>query len=476
MADAQCGLCLSCGVPFFPDLTEVQSFNRAGIQSLVFLNMEYKDNRSIRALYSTPRFSSGRHAAHIFHQSHHATALQYMCDRHTGDADVGVGVPAPNAVIRDANNVPFLYYHAPTSRGDKGAEAAVWARPPAALRLHTRPLLRYLIEAAADPHAVPIAQNLGETISTCDGCNYLMTQSADIRYILGHHAVAGLNTHGPVISTQPITQYPVAQHQQDLATAYGTWTFRNNVAGAPPRPARNQQDSDAPHVAYYLHMCLPAMPPGAANDAFTQGIANPQLRASARVLFLEQCWLLLEIAAMATLVEEGKVTAVNGQLSHGMQQHYGVLDLYVSFFLFRLVQFRYGSLLRGTGVDFVQWHQKYYWDILRCKEMFPRGVRTVVWGQLAYGTTAQPSRALIEQICKRLVAAVRGSLRGLIAHVTGQAQLVPHGISGYFVPVQALRMLRAWSTQVRPDFAHLSLWTDKLTACHRSSALTFTRC
>lgn len=480
MADVQCGLCLSCGVPFFPDLTEVVSFNRIGVQSLVFLNQDYKDNRDIRALYDTPRFSSRRHTAHMFHQSHHATAIDYMCTRHTGDNDVGnVAVPlAANAVVPNLPNAPFLYFHAPTSQAGRGPEAAVWTRPPRNSRIETTRLLNFLRIAAAEPDAVPVRRDIGYTVYTCEGCNFLMTQLANMRYILGHHAVAHRNTHGPVITpNRPgFFQIPALSGRHELQNAYGQWRLGPIPAVNVARPARDGTDSDSSHVAYYLHLCLPRMAQAATNvfhiliplGAPADLARITRLRTSARCLFLEQCWLLLEIAAMATLVEEGKVTDVNQPLSHGMQQHYGVLDLYVSYFIFRLVQFRYGNLLRATGVDFVQWHQKYYWDMTRCKGLFPHGIQSTVFAQTAYGTTSQPSKALIEQIGRSLVRFTRRNLLMLIRMVIGDHQRVPAPIKNYFVPPAALRIMRGWSRQVlvRPDFFGVIGLADK--GCFRA--------
>ena len=89
-------------------------------------------------------------------------------------------------------------------------------------------------------------------------------------------------------------------------------------------------------------------------------------------------------------------------LSHGMHQHLGALDLYVSFFLWRLVQFEFGARVSAV-LDFVQWHQKYYWDAIDCKAMFKRNHSHDIIGRFVYGTTNQPGRALVESICKNLI-------------------------------------------------------------------------
>lgn len=451
MGDQQCGLCLSCGVPFLPDVSRIELFNRAGVLSVLFLNNEYNRNPQISDMFEHHRFASERNQSHIFHESHHATALRYMCERHRDDADVGAGfVPAVNAVVPNQNNAPFLYLHAPGSKIFKNPQAAVWPAPPENERINLKRLQRFILNSTIMPNAQPIGHNLGQTVFTCMRCNLIMTQLADIRYLLGYRSVSRRNTNTPVITQRHIQQFPVNTHRVPLEIAYGAWTITNVPAAPVNRPEQSEQDSDAPHVAYYLHMCLPFRGAGAAGDWFTTDILNAGMRLSARKLYVEQSWLLLEIAALATLVERGKVTEPGGKLSHGMHQHYGVLDLYVSYFLFRLIEFRYSQQLHATGVDFVQWHQKYYCDAMNCRLLFTDNENQGIIAQTMYGTTDQDSQALIETLCVRLVSCVlpNGKLFPLVKHVVNLPN-VPRQITQFFVPTETLRVLRARSRMVR---------------------------
>lgn len=92
-----------------------------------------------------------------------------------------------------------------------------------------------------------------------------------------------------------------------------------------------------------------------------------------------------------------------------MHQHLGALDLYVSFFLWRLVQFEYGQRVSAV-LDFAQWHQKFFWDAIDCKALFKHQGGQDILGRLVYGTTHQPGRALVESICKNLIRLARGTL------------------------------------------------------------------
>jgi hypothetical protein len=310
MSDQQCGLCLSCGAPFLPDIGDIDFFNRQGNLSLLFLNTEFQNNLEVRRIFLKPSLLSKRHQAHVFHGSHHATAIEYMCTMHTHDRAVGGGVvPVDGGVVPNQFNAPLLYFHAPTSKGEKGPQAATWDRPARADRLKMSSLLAVIIQAANRPSARPIEQNLEQTYLTCDRCNYVMTQQADFRFLLGYRPAGMHNTRGTIIQGRPITQYRMVAHGP-LLTAYGQWAFKNPPAAPVPRPNFSQVDSEAPHIAYYLHMCLPFKRNGHAHDVFHEMIPDAPLMRSARKLYVEQCWLIMEIACLALSVEEGRVATV----------------------------------------------------------------------------------------------------------------------------------------------------------------------
>jgi hypothetical protein len=123
----------------------------------------------------------------------------------------------------------------------------------------------------------------------------------------------------------------------------------------------------------------------------------------------------------------------------------------VSYFVFRLMQFEHGLLVRRAGLDFVQWHQKYYWDALNCKGLFPVELATSLLGARVYSSVAQPSRDLLEDICGGLMNLYTTDLQPLIMFVTDQRAGLPLEVTAYFLPLPAMRELKARSgRQVRP--------------------------
>jgi hypothetical protein len=451
MTELQCGLCLSCGAPFLPDVSQVEFFNREGVLSVLFLNAEFVRNRNIQTTYSTPNFSSRVEQAHVFHVSHHWDAIRYMCTRHRNDHDVGGGLVIPNThdVILDQRSAAMLYYHSPSSAANRQARAATWARPPQADRLDMDSLLEFMLTTANLPNTRTPQQDLDQTYACCKGCNALMTQQAGIKYILGYGPAGLRNVNGGVIQGHPIREYVAEQRRNQLPNAYGHWRYAPVPAPANivAHPDNTQQDTTAPHVAYYLHMCLPFKQPGVPG-VFDARIPNRARRQRARTMYIEQCWLILEIAALATLLEEGRVMAAPGTLrSHGMHQHYGVLDFYVSFFLWRLIQFQHGATMRANDLNFVQWHQRFYWDAINCAELFTRNERRLLICQRMYGATTQPAWALVEQICHRLMRHYNRKLRPLV-RLIARDNRVPQSIKDFFVGPAVLRELRALARRV----------------------------
>ena len=459
MTDHQCGLCLSCGGPFLPDIEQVDFFNREANLSMLFLNTQFKQNPDIQRMYHVPKLCSERQASHVYHKAYHRAALDYMCNRHgPSDNDVGpaMPVPGPGPVVLPAafaagtvvRNLPFvdeafLYYH--TETGKQGAKAACWARPAQAQRVILTPLMRYFLTNAIAPEVRPVEEGLDWTYDICMGCNSLMTQKSHMRYMLGCRNAGGKNNRGCIVPVDSIVQVNMDTARHPLETGYGHWRVANNPAAA-RRPRRLKTDSDAPVIAYYLHMCLPHM--NVPNHNAFGVFVVPAVRDSVRKLYIQQSWLLLEIACLATLLEDGTVTKVpRGSRSHGLHQHRGVLDLYVSFFIWRLVEFRYGSIVHRKGLDFVQWHQKYFADARNCPGLLDLADRQVPTGQLMYASTALPSKLLVERICEKLMAYVRGPLNNLLLHVMDQPG-VPPEISEYFLPTVVVRVLRNRSQEV----------------------------
>ncbi len=440
MTDQQCGLCLSCGAPFLPDIDDVDFFNREANLSILFLNTQFKRDPDIMRTYEVPKLCSQRQASHVIHVAYHQTALDYMCNRHTLDDNVGLGVAmGVNMVVPDAANAPFLYYH--TATGNKAPKAATWARPAQNARLDMDSLLDCLFYVQPnDALASPL--QLGRTYDICAGCNALMTQKSHMRYILGCRNAGAKNTRGALVPRDAFFQYNMESRRHPLEDGYGNWSVQN---AAPRRaPRRIKADSDAPIIAYFLHMCLPYQTPG-QNNYFQHLRFNAPARRSARSLYLELCWVILEIACLATLNDEGTVTKPRGsKKSHGQHQHLGVLDLYVSYFFWRLMVYSYGN--RGY-IDFVQFHQKYFCDARNCPGLLDARNRAVTTGRLMYNTSNRSAKRLIEEICANLTGYFTVELSPLFDLCTGGRDPPPE-VKEYFLPPQVVRRLRTMSTEV----------------------------
>lgn len=446
---SQCGLCLSCGAPFLPSATELASFGRQGNQSILYLNAECDVNRELRQKFEKPVYASPKQAAHVFHESHHATAVDFMCNHHTGDS--GLAWPAAGAI--PAQNGPFAFNKAPRGENDRGSSLAVWAPPAAADRLAYTPLLNHIVAVANHP-AVPARDGvwragLDERYLTCLACNSIMTQQSNMAYTLGYTTTGRKNPHGCAISGRPIKITSAVINGRALVNAYGHWTVRHNAPRV-DHPTLDASDSAAPHVAYYLHMCLPLID-AAQPDPFNV----PRSGQAARKLYIELSWIVLEIASLANLIEEGKRYSVGGKLSHGMQQHLGALDFYVSYFLFRLCQFEHKEAMSQRGVNFIQWHQKYYWDAVNCPDLFPRGTDLI--GTRVYANTSVDARTLLQDIASGLMTLYTVDLRQFVQFVVGEIGALPIGITSYFLPPAALRVLkRRERLQVRLFFLNVS--------------------
>lgn len=445
MGDNQCGLCLSCGAPFMPDLSQTEFFNRDANLSILFLNTQFAHNPDIMRTYDVPKLCSERQASHMIHRSYHHTALDYMCNRLRGDRDVGnPGAMVAGYRMQDVANNAFLYYH--TATGNVGPRAACWARPPRDQRLNMRPLLRAIQLASLQPEALPIPQSLAQTYDMCAGCNALMTQKSHMRFLLGVRGAGAKNQRGRILQQAGVIQQfdMTAGRNAPLDRAYGRWRVHRHPHGI-TSPNLVKADSDAPAIAYYLHLCLPFRNAGA--DGFQMLRAN--MRDTARAHYLQQCWLILEIACLATLLEENTVTQAHSRKSHGMHQHLGALDVYVSYFIWRMLQFRYAVIVNRRGMSFIEWHQKFYCDARNCvHDLLSAHDRRTTTGQLMYTQTDVPARTLVQTICRRLINYYRRDLSMLFRHIIGDA-LVSRQVKNYFVPVAALRALRDRSIQVR---------------------------
>ena len=435
----QCVLCLSCGAPFLPSIANVKLFGRRANMGVLYIEDRCSNHEELRRLFDEPNFTGPRHDAHMFHRAGHSQAIQYMSKHHKGDA--GPAPPGPNAVLPVLNGAfPFNK----SESKNTNPRLATWPQPPAAARVDLDPLLQHIL-VAGGVHDTAFSDDTGVTYVTCKWCNMLMTQLSYMRYHVGFCSTADKNPHGSVIedSFRGIECFEADPGSNTSAAgAYGVWKRkgRKEPERYPVRVA--DHDPTAPHIAYYLHLCLPykANP---AEDVFA-GLGPS--KEAARTTYTQLSWLLLVIACIATQIEQG-TTYKKHRLSHGMHQHYGVLDLYVSFFFWHLMQYDYAKGLRAQAIDFVQWHQKYFWEAVHLHGIGARD--HIVVGLAAYSTVQMPSKPLIEDICERLMNLYTGPLRPLVALVIGSmpgpgAPLTPAQdfVKRFFVSPASMKRLK----------------------------------
>ena len=446
MARVQCGLCLSCGAPFLPKSKEVSFFNRRGNLSILYINNKFMESRELQNAYLDPKYSDEVHNSHIFHDSHHGPAIDYMCNHHTKDSRPEWPDPIDSAIPN--LNGPLAYYTNPS--GSSGAELAVWDRPPKNTRIDFSPLLEHMKSfGQSRDRDTRRRQDLTVTYPMCKACNSIMTGLAKTRYLIGFSSAANKNTRGCVIrqGSTPISCVSADPNGVTvLGQAYGQWKCRGDPASdAVRRPTRQgTEDPVSPHVAYYLHMCLPYISkngPFRNIDPFTQGVLRGSAR-TARNLYIELSWIILMIGCVCSLMVDGKSYGENQ--SHGIQQHYGVLDIYVSYFIWRLMEFDYKERLSRVGLDFVHWHQKYFWEAINCPAFLGRGLVTV--GLDACPSTETDARSIFENICRELMTLYSHKLSPLIRFVTGNLPSpmdeVHLYVSNYFVSSDALKNLK----------------------------------
>lgn len=432
--DEQCGLCLSCGAPFMLPLDEMQLFNRRGNQSLVYINQEF---RRMLTQYTDPKFTNISHSAHLIHIAHHSTALDFMCNKLERDS-----APRPTPGLRLTSGERGMAYYKTPSK-NSGPQIAGWIAPSAAERLDFSRLLNLVITIdGTKPASLDrrFSFDLGYTCLTCSDCNIIMTQEASFKDLLGFGKVGASG----LIQGSPISVFSVQNTQAGLPLAYGNWMIYNQFRHS---PMHNSDDVAAPHLAYYLHMCLPSD---------TTAMDGARSVKTVRRLYLELCWVVLEIACLCNTIK-------NYPLSHGKAHHMGAIELYASYFSWRLLQFEHYGHIPGV-VDFVQWHQKYFWAIPSSKI----ARTTMPVSDMCCNSYDPNPRTFLQELQEALMD-MYSAHRPLHAWITGNSALIDDAqrkqLQAYFVTPSIITKLKRLSARSN-DF-------DAGLGCFGIDALTF---
>jgi len=426
MSDARgpsehCGLCLSCGAPFIArmDGTVAVGLDRAYL-SILYLNSKARTSQTMQNLFRNARLVSEVHRAHIFHESHHGVALDYMMRHRTRDLDIiepGAGSHLP------ADNPPIPFYQEPKGQRQR-ALIAFWDRPPEAKRIRYSRLRDFLVDRARR-HALgsrigtafPVDE-LTTTYDTCEDCNTVMTQKKRFMDLLVRGSTALVGEPDEIHVREANTNRQAKQEE-----GYRHWTQAN----------ASEQDSKSltPLVTYYLNLCLPFPDAGGSGDYFEDQFAGaPALCATVRSLYLQQSWLILEIACLCGTITRSRNE--DGGLSCGYKIYLGSLDLYVSYFCWRLFQFEHLEEF-DPALNFAQWHQKYFTCAGQCRQITLPRKKTV--GEWVDPGDVQP-RELVKLLERRLMNLYQVRLKEMVRLLCGRR--VERPVSRFFLPPACL--------------------------------------
>jgi len=343
-----------------------------------------------------------------------------MCHHHVGDVDLSQPPDRPGTI--PVMNGPIPFFKTPST--NQGPQLAWWDAPDAADRLDMRDLFEHLLFVAnsyADRN-VNFDEDFETTYVTCSDCNALMTQQGYMNYLIGLTNSARFNQYGGIIHGNPIHVVNAdTNNHRPLNDAYGNWK-KARVPHPSDHPTYNALDSLTPHVAYYLHLCLPPIAMGGADPWNIPGSGT-----SARTLYIQLCWVVLEITCLCSLLENGKQSG-NRRLSHGFKCHLGAIEFYLSYFFWRLFQYEFMQVIPRLRLNFIQWHQKYFWDIINCKGIFP--TNRILLAEMICPNVNIPSQRLVENACYNMMQLYHNEiafLRGFLLDDPGKTLIIFFG-------------------------------------------------
>ena len=171
MADSQCGLCLSCGVPFIPMGEGMVEYDRLGNITMFWFQRQVREKMADRV--TNPVFTSKGDRSHILHKSNHAQAVAFISDHRR---EPGLQNSDP-----DNDDGAFPFMRAPTGRSQ--ALLAFWPAPDAGDLMDFRRLLS-LVDGLAHPAGIPFTIDRELKVLCCRSCNSSMTMEFWFRYHL----------------------------------------------------------------------------------------------------------------------------------------------------------------------------------------------------------------------------------------------------------------------------------------------------
>jgi hypothetical protein len=414
----QCSLCLSCGAPFLPIAEDMVVYDRVGNISVFYFQKLVKNNDVVQKTVVRPNFCARADASHILHQAHHRHAVEYTIEKRLR--------------VQERADGWFPFMRTPGGR-NKRALLALWAAPAANMCLDLGPLGRYIDALETDGHQAP---DYAPTVLCCNDCNMVMT----MKFWFQYHLCAGSQVNATCIIPDAAVEVRMANlngRRNELDTS-SHWTPRANVENHYPLPAYSRNhDVLTAMLGYYLELCTPHGTPGLLAPA----------KMEHRALYTHMCWVVLEVACLLCEYWRGSRDA---EQRRGGKKRYrcpktplGAVELYFSYFCWRVVGFRYAQM---RAISFATWHQIYMWYAGDCEALFPREEgepwNRLIADRLAPDDMYMGSRELVQEVAGNMTRLLDRHIMRLGRHVCGAG--MSRELDPYFLPhrfLQALHLL-----------------------------------
>ena len=415
---SQCGLCLSCGAPFLPTGEDMVEYDRLGNISVAYFQKMIRNNDLLQKTVEKPTFCAKVQQSHITHQTHHKPAIEIVTD----EAVAGNHVTS------------FPFMRNPT--GDRPeALFAEWVDPTPETVLDFKPLADFILGLETHGELTP---DLDNKPSCCHDCNMVMT----MRFWFDFHLTGGSGGNASkIVPDNSLTVFKAdLRGAENRIESYPRW-HKGGLEDTYPKP-QMKKDVQVLGAAlgYYLgHSCRPLMTPGLSD------VGNPgYTKLQHYELYLHMCWVVLEVTCLLCEYWRGSGDAEQKNTSKKHRQclksHLGAVELYFSYFCWRVVCFRHQSV---RGLSFASWHQIYMWYASDCPALFPREENE--WGVRLMADRLSPedmyagSKQLVEAVSGNMTRLLKDHLMRLGAHLAGAPRSVH--LERYFLPRKYLQEL-----------------------------------
>jgi hypothetical protein len=398
-----------------------------------YINAEFGSDKVLDQLYRMPKLTDVKESVHMFHRAHHATAINYVINVLTNDRNV-----ASNSTKARKEDSAFAYFRTDGTKSDPSI--ATWKAPSERPNLNDLYTAIQDITNASGNIGPNVNMSLDQTYYMCRPCNLLTSPEAAFNFVLGIRPSGSRNENAVLIPRDVITIFRADTNDETNAeNAYGNWNKHAKILKK--MPTQDGNDDLAPAVAYYLHMCLP--------QGFKEFDVPDQNKRGALVTYVELSWILLNIAAVLTHLDQFQAVTGQDKINYGHQHHRGVIDLYVSYFLWRLFYLAHWEYLNEHQIDFVVFHTMFFTQAANCKGLYSESSGYVI-GQRVCRNTKVAAPKLIESILAGLLRQ-QTKLKPMFEFIKGVK--VNRNIQQYFISRNHLtEFVIGWMKQSVVDF------------------------